>query len=79
MHDRPLIVKINDLVFCHAGISKNHLDICDKYNKDIFHINKIWYNLLTNNTDRNDLEIINKIILIVKVYYGQEKCNLKIT
>lgn len=61
--DRPLIVKINDLVFCHAGISKNHLDICDKYNKDIFHINKIWYNLLTNNTYRNDLEIINKLIL----------------
>ena len=49
--DRPIVVKINDLIFCHAGITKNHLDICDKYNKDIFYLNKIWYNLLTNNTD----------------------------
>jgi hypothetical protein len=61
--DRPIVVKINDLVFCHAGITKNHLAICDKYDKDIFYLNKIWYNLLTNNTDKQDIEIINKLIL----------------
>tara|TARA_B110000858_G_scaffold196697_1_gene256138 strand:- start:796 stop:1629 length:834 start_codon:yes stop_codon:yes gene_type:complete len=61
--DRPIVVKINDLIFCHAGITRNHLDICDKYNKDIFYVNKIWNNLLTNNNDKKDVEIINKLIL----------------
>tara|TARA_B110000483_G_scaffold225852_1_gene285915 strand:- start:310 stop:1143 length:834 start_codon:yes stop_codon:yes gene_type:complete len=60
--DRPIVVKINDLIFCHAGITKNHLDICDKYNKDIFYINNIWTNLLTNNIDKKDIELINKLI-----------------
>lgn len=61
--DRPIIVKINDLIFCHAGITKNHLNICDKYNKNIFDINKIWHDLLTNNIDKKDIEIVNKLIL----------------
>lgn len=61
--NRPIVVKINDLIFCHAGITKKHLDICNKNNKDLFYINKIWYNLLTNKTNKEDVEIINKIIL----------------
>lgn len=60
---RPLIVQINDLIFCHAGIRKHHLDILDKYNKDIFYINNIWNKyLLLDNLDDIDTEIFNTII-----------------
>ena len=60
---RPLVVKINNLIFCHAGIKKHHLDILDKYNKDIFYINDIWNKyLLLDNLDKIDTEIFNTII-----------------
>ena len=62
--NRPIVVKINDLIFCHAGIKKLHLDILDKYNKDIFYINNIWKKfVLLNKVDLNDKEIFDKIIL----------------
>ena len=61
--DRPIVVKINDLLFCHAGITKNHLDICEKYNKNLFYINDVWNNILNKNTNKNDVELINKLIL----------------
>ena len=61
--NRPLIVKINDLLFCHAGIKKHHLDILDKYNKNIFYINEIWKKyLLLDNLDNIDKNIFNTII-----------------
>ncbi len=61
--NRPLIVKINDLLFCHAGIKKHHLDILDKYNKNIFYINEIWKKyLLLDNLDNIDTHIFNTII-----------------
>ena len=61
---RPLVVKVNDLIFCHAGIKKEHLDILDKYNKDIFYINDIWKKfVLQNKVDLIDKEIFEKIIL----------------
>ena len=51
-------------MFCHAGIKKHHLDILDKYNKDIFYINYVWRDLLlNNNTSLEDKEILDKIIL----------------
>ena len=62
--NRPIIIKVNDLIFCHAGIKKLHLDILDKYNKDIFYLNTIWKKfVLLNKVDFNDKEIFDKIIL----------------
>lgn len=63
--NRPIIVKINDLIFCHAGLKKKHLDILKKYNKDIFYLNVVWSNfILLNKIENNfDQEILNEIIL----------------
>ncbi|MAT10108.1 MAG: hypothetical protein CMM02_03780 [Rhodopirellula sp.] len=62
--NRPIVIKVNDLIFCHAGVKKLHLDILDKYNKDIFYLNTIWKKfVLLNKVDINDKEIFDKIIL----------------
>tara|TARA_Y100000389_G_C17438010_1_gene506739 strand:- start:951 stop:1787 length:837 start_codon:yes stop_codon:yes gene_type:complete len=63
--NRPIIVKINDLIFCHAGLKKKHLDILNKYNKDIFYLNIVWSNFVLLNKIENiyDHEILNEIIL----------------
>lgn len=63
--NRPIIVKINDLIFCHAGLKKKHLDILNKYNKDIFYLNIVWSNFVLLNKIENkyDNEILNEIIL----------------
>jgi hypothetical protein len=61
---RPLIIKIKDLLFCHAKLDINHLQILKKYNKDIYYINYIWKNYLENNKiNIEDKEILDKIIL----------------
>jgi len=61
---RPLIIKIKDLLFCHAKLDINHLQILKKYNKDIYYINYIWKNYLENNKiNVEDKEILDKIIL----------------
>lgn len=61
---RPLILKIKDLLFCHAKFNKNHLEILRKNNKDIFYINKIWENYLnTGKIKLEDKEILDSIII----------------
>lgn len=61
---RPLVIKVNDLIFCHACIKKFHLDILDKYDKDIFYINEVWKNfVLLNKINKEDKEILDNIIL----------------
>ena len=61
---RPLIIKIKDLLFCHAKLELEHLEILKKYNKDIFYLNYIWKNYLENNEiNSEDKEIIDKIII----------------
>ena len=61
---RPLIIKIRDLLFCHAKLELEHLEILKKYNKDIFYLNYIWKNYLENNEiNSEDKEIIDKIII----------------
>ncbi len=61
---RPLILKIGPLYFCHAGIRKHHIDILNKYNKDILYINDIWNKfMLTGQLNIEDKEIFDKIIL----------------
>jgi len=61
---RPLILKIKDLLFCHAKFNKNHLEILKKNNKDIFYINKIWEKYLTTGKIKiEDKEILDSIII----------------
>jgi len=61
---RPLIIKIKDLLFCHAKFEKKHLELLKKYNKSIFYINEIWeYYLTTAKIKLEDKEIFDNIIL----------------
>ena len=61
---RPIVVKIGQLLFCHAGLTIEHLNILTKNNKDISYINTIWKNFVKNNTVfLEDKEIFDKIIL----------------
>jgi len=61
---RPLVVKIKDLLFCHAKMNIKHLEILKKYDKDIFYLNTIWENYLKNNKIKiEDKEILDNIII----------------
>jgi len=65
LSNRPVIVKIGALLFCHAGLKISHLMILYNYNKDIRYINTIWKIFTTsNNIDGvEDSDIFSKIIL----------------
>jgi hypothetical protein len=65
LSNRPIIVKIGSFLFCHAGLKLSHMFILQKYDKDIFYLNKLWKTFaLTNNIDnKEDNEIFSKIIL----------------
>jgi hypothetical protein len=64
LSQRPLIVKIGQLLFCHAGLTLEHLNILSKYNKDVSYINTIWKNFIKNNAILiEDKEIFENIIL----------------
>jgi hypothetical protein len=64
LSQRPLVVKIGKLLFCHAGLTLEHLSLLTKYNKDISYLNTIWKNFLKNNAVLiEDKEIFDNIIL----------------
>ena len=64
LSQRPLVVKIGQLLFCHAGLTLEHLNILSKYNKDVSYINTIWKNFIKNNAILiEDKEIFENIIL----------------
>lgn len=61
---RPLVCKIGDLLFCHAKLDLEHLNLLKKHNKTLFYINDLWKNYLENATiDINDKELFDNIIL----------------
>ena len=61
---RPIVLKIGELFFCHAGLKKHHLDVLEKYNKHISYINVIWKNYMLNGQVQiEDKEIFDKILL----------------
>jgi len=61
---RPLILKIKDLLFCHAKLNLAHLELLKKRNKDIFYINFIWKNYMENGkVALEDKAIFDEIIL----------------
>lgn len=62
--NRPIVLKIGELLFCHAGLTGNHIMILKKYNKNISYLNRIWRNfVLHNNVLKEDKEIFDKILL----------------
>jgi len=64
LSNRPIVLKIGELLFCHAGLTGNHIMILKKYNKNISYINRIWRNfVLHNNVLKEDKEIFDKILL----------------
>lgn len=61
---RPLVLKIGDLLFCHAKLNINHLNLLKKYNKDLSYINQIWRNYLENEKiSIEDKELVDNIII----------------
>lgn len=59
-----IVVKINDLIFCHAGLRKKHLDLLDKLNINIPELNRIWNNfILDKDLSSDDIKILNRIII----------------
>ena len=61
---RPIVLKIGELFFCHAGLTTKHLELLKKYDKDISYINRIWKNfVLHGNVLKEDKEIFDNILL----------------
>ena len=65
LSNRPIVVKIGNMLFCHAGLKISHLTILNNYKKDIRYINKIWKIFATSNNinGAEDSDIFSKIIL----------------
>lgn len=64
LSNRPIIVKIGALIFCHAGIKKEHIEIMSKYNKPLSYINSIWKQYIkTNKINIEDKEIFDKLLV----------------
>lgn len=61
---RPIVLKIGELLFCHAGLTTKHLELLKKYDKDISYINRIWKNfVLHSKVLKEDKELFDKILL----------------
>jgi len=61
---RPLVLKIGNLFFCHAGITKDHLEILNKHQKPLSYLNDIWKRyMLHNEVEESDKEIFENIIV----------------
>jgi hypothetical protein len=61
---RPLVLKIGNLFFCHAGITKDHLEILNKHQKPVSYLNDVWKRyMLHNEVEESDKEIFENIIV----------------
>ncbi len=61
---RPIVVKIGELFFCHAGIKKEHIQLLRDANKPIEYLNELWKNfILTGNILIEDQAIFQNIII----------------
>ena len=61
---RPIVLKIGELFFCHAGLTTKHLELLKKYDKNISYINRIWKNfVLHGNVLKEDKELFDNILL----------------
>jgi hypothetical protein len=58
------VVKIGTLLFCHAGLRKQHIEILQKHNKDLSYLNVIWKNFMQSQKVLiEDKEIFDNVIL----------------
>ena len=61
---RPIVLKIGELFFCHAGLTTKHLELFKKYGKNISYINSIWKSfVLHGNVLKEDKELFDNILL----------------
>ena len=65
---RPLIFKINELLFCHAKFELSHLEILKKNKKDIFYLNYIWRNYLEIMMPRRDGQELDLKQIVINKY-----------
>jgi len=64
LSNRPIIIKIVDMIFSHAGITAKHYKILNKYNKDVSYINRIWRKFVcSNKVLKEDKEIFDTMLL----------------
>lgn len=62
--NRPIVLKIGSLFFCHAGIMKSHIDVLEQYNKPVSYINDVWKQFMSSGTvNIEDKYIFDNIIL----------------
>ena len=62
--NRPIVVKIGELLFCHAGLLKKHIEILQNCGKDLSYLNTIWKNFMQNQRVMiEDKEIFDQVIL----------------
>ena len=61
---RPLILKIGDLLFCHAKLDIQHLNLLKTHKKNLMYINQIWKNYLENEKiNIEDKVLVDDIII----------------
>lgn len=64
LSQRPIVLKIGELFFCHAGLKKSHIDILNKHNKHVSYLNQIWRDyILKGQINIEDKEIFDEILL----------------
>lgn len=62
--NRPLVLKIGQHFFCHAGIKKHHLDLLNAHNKSLSYVNNLWKQyMLTGKINIEDKQLFDKLIL----------------
>lgn len=60
---RPIVVKIGDYLFCHGGITIKHLNLLEKYNKNIYYLNNIWKKYILNiKLNYADMILLNELL-----------------
>ena len=63
LSSRQIVLKIGGLFFCHAGVTRNHIEILAKHNKPISYLNDIWKRfVLHNEVLESDKELFEGII-----------------
>jgi len=61
---RPVIMMIDNYLFCHGGFKLNHYRILKTYHKHLIDINEIWFKYLNQiELSDNEIDILNALIL----------------
>lgn len=72
LYNRPLIIKIDNALFSHSKLLKEHYEILKKYNKNIFYINELWRKFLLDElNDDIDKELFKNLILNNGIFFNR--------